>query len=53
MKILFPIIIFFSLIYPDEWGSTGHRVIAEVADNYQTDNSRVKILDILEGMKWI
>tara|TARA_B100000575_G_scaffold252921_1_gene221211 strand:+ start:12582 stop:13358 length:777 start_codon:yes stop_codon:yes gene_type:complete len=49
MKILFPIIIFFSLIYPDEWGSTGHRVIAEVADNYLTDNSRVKILDILEG----
>ena len=31
------------------WGSTGHRVIAEVASNYLTDNARLEINKILNG----
>ena len=31
------------------WGSTGHRVIAEVASNYLTDNARLQINKILDG----
>ncbi len=31
------------------WGSTGHRVIAEVANNYITDNARLKVNEILNG----
>ena len=49
MKTLYSIIVFISLIYPLEWGSTGHRVVAEIADNYLTDNSRDRILHILDG----
>ncbi|MDG2499799.1 MAG: S1/P1 nuclease, partial [Flavobacteriaceae bacterium] len=36
--------------YPNEdWGATGHRVIAEVANKYLTDNSNEKIIKILNG----
>ncbi len=49
MKTLYSIIVFISFIYPLEWGSTGHRVVAEIADNYLTDNSRDRILHILDG----
>ena len=31
------------------WGSTGHRVIAEVANNYLTDNAKSQIDNILNG----
>ena len=31
------------------WGPTGHRVIAEVANNYLTNNSIEKINKILNG----
>ena len=43
---IFIIIGFFSSI---NWGSTGHRVIAEVASNYLTDNARLEINKILNG----
>ena len=32
-----------------EWGSTGHRVVAEVANKYLTDNSNQRIIKILDG----
>tara|TARA_B100001057_G_scaffold495315_1_gene594051 strand:- start:7959 stop:8687 length:729 start_codon:yes stop_codon:yes gene_type:complete len=32
-----------------DWGSTGHRVVAEIANNYLTDNTRERIYNILEG----
>ena len=43
---IFIIIGIFSSI---NWGSTGHRVIAEVASNYLTDNARLEINKILNG----
>ena len=33
----------------EDWGATGHRVIAEVANKYLTDNSNEKINKILNG----
>ena len=48
MRIILSITIlsFFSLV---NWGSTGHRVVAEVASNYLTNNSKDKIEKILDG----
>ena len=39
----FVIFIVLSILSSLNWGSTGHRVIAEVATNYLTDNARFKI----------
>ena len=36
-------------IYPNEdWGATGHRVIAEVANKYLTNKSKIKINKVAE-----
>ena len=43
------IFIVLSIFSSLNWGSTGHRVIAEVATNYLTDNARFKINKILDG----
>jgi hypothetical protein len=43
------IYIVISILSSLNWGSTGHRVIAEVASNYLTDNARSKIENILNG----
>lgn len=45
----FLIFIVLSIFSSLNWGSTGHRVIAEVATNYLTDNARFKINKILDG----
>tara|TARA_X000001036_G_scaffold19675_1_gene16519 strand:- start:7947 stop:8717 length:771 start_codon:yes stop_codon:yes gene_type:complete len=45
----FVIFIVLSIFSSLNWGSTGHRVIAEVATNYLTDNARFKINKILDG----
>ena len=45
----FVIFIVLSIFSSLNWGSTGHRVIAEVATNYLTDNARFKINKILNG----
>ena len=45
----FVIFIVLSILSSLNWGSTGHRVIAEVATNYLTDNARFKINKILDG----
>ena len=45
----FLIVIFLSILSTINWGSTGHRVIAEVASNYLTDNARLQIDNILNG----
>ena len=49
MKILYSIIFLGSLFHTMDWGSTGHRVVAEIANNYLTDNTRERIYNILEG----
>ena len=43
------IFIVLSILSTLNWGSTGHRVIAEVASNYLTDNARLQIDNILNG----
>ena len=45
----FLIVIFLSILSTINWGSTGHRVIAEVANNYLTDNAKLQIDNILNG----
>ena len=45
----FVIFIVLSIFSSLNWGSTGHRVIAEVATNYLTDNAKFKINKILDG----
>ena len=45
----FLIVIVLSILSTINWGSTGHRVIAEVASNYLTDNARLQIDNILNG----
>ena len=45
----FVIFIVLSIFSSLNCGSTGHRVIAEVATNYLTDNARFKINKILDG----
>ena len=45
----FLIVIVLSILSTVNWGSTGHRVIAEVASNYLTDNARLQIDNILNG----
>ena len=45
-SVIFIVLSIFSSL---NWGSTGHRVIAEVATNYLTDNARFKINKILDG----
>ena len=44
--LIFIVVSIFSAL---NWGSTGHRVIAEVANNYITDNARLKVNEILNG----
>jgi len=45
-SVIFIVLSIFSSL---NWGSTGHRVIAEVATNYLTDNAKFKINKILDG----
>ena len=47
MRLAFYIVI--GVLSTVNWGSTGHRVIAEVASNYLTDNARLQINKILDG----
>ena len=42
-------LLFLNFYTAEEWGSTGHRVVAEVANKYLTDNSNEKIIKILDG----
>ena len=46
MRIILTIIIL-SLFNLEDWGSTGHRVVAEVANNYITNKTKDKINEIL------
>ena len=45
------LIVFFtaSLLLLTNWGSTGHRALAEVASFYLTENAENKINEILDG----
>ena len=45
----FLIFIALSILSTLNWGSTGHRVVAEIANSYLTDNARLKIDNILNG----
>ena len=49
----FLIVIVLSILSTMNWGSTGHRVIAEVANNYLTDNAKSQIDNILNTIKII
>ncbi len=48
MTKIYVIIVLIQFVVSD-WGSTGHRAIAEVASNYLTENSIKKINKILDG----
>lgn len=39
----------FHSVLADDWGKTGHRVVAEIASNFLTEKTKVIIDDILEG----
>ncbi|THD65658.1 S1/P1 Nuclease [Robertkochia marina] len=49
-SLLFSILIFTTVqVFADDWGKTGHRVTAAVADRYLTEASREKIRELLQG----
>ncbi len=52
MKRLIVFIIFLSTLYSfanDDWGQTGHRTVAEIANQYLSEKAKAKIKLILQG----
>mgnify|MGYP000871817473 CR=1 FL=1 len=50
--IIFCLSLFISpLVFAEDWGKTGHRVVAEIASNYLTDKTKMAIGKILDGQR--
>lgn len=50
--IIFCLSLFISpLVFAEDWGKTGHRVVAEIASNYLTEKTKIAIGEILDGQR--